>query len=76
MWILACCNDEGNCFGFLSKDRTVITDIKLLEDSDYVKKNILSYKTKKETNEICTQINLSHALLPNGFAFRVCPVKA
>ena len=35
----------------------------------------MSFKEKKDTNEIAMQINLSHALLKDGCEYRVTPVK-
>lgn len=69
MWYLACCDDEGKCFGFLRKDRTVSTD------PDAEMEKLMAFKTKKATMETIMQINLSHMLLPNGSAYRVAAVK-
>ncbi len=71
MWYLATINDEGNCFGFLKKDMTISND------PDNEKDELLSYKKKADTNEICMKINFSKMLLQNsvGYSFRVAPVK-
>ena len=69
MWYLACCDDEGKCFGFLRKDKTVSTN----PDAELGK--LMSFKRKADTNETIIQINLSHMLLPNGSAYRVTAVK-
>ena len=69
MWYLACCDNEGKCFGFLRKDRTVSTN----PDAELWK--LMSFKRKADTNETIMQINLSHMLLPNGSAYRVTAVK-
>lgn len=68
-WYLACCDNDGRCFGFLRKDRTVSTN----PDAELGK--LMSFKRKADTNEIIMQINLSHMLLPNGSAYRVTAVK-
>lgn len=68
MWYLAACNNDGKCFGFVTKDGNVTEDT---EDLNKLK----SFKTKKETNEIILQTNLSHMLLPNGSPYRVVAVK-
>jgi len=69
MWYLACCDSNGECFGFLRKNDTVSTN------PDAEMDNLLSYKTKKEANEKVMQVNLGHMLLPNGAPFRITPVK-
>lgn len=69
MWYLACCDDEGKCFGFLRKDKTVGTD------PDAEMERLMVFKTKKATTETIMQINLSHMLLPNGSTYRVTAVK-
>ena len=69
MWYLACCDDTGACFGFLRKNKTVSTN------PDNEMDDLMKFKKKADTNEICLQINLGHSLLPNGMNFRVCPVK-
>ena len=69
MWYLACCDDEGKCFGFLRKDKTVS------EDPDNEINSLMSFKAKKDANETILQINLSRKLLPNGYPFRVAAVK-
>lgn len=70
MWHLATCNDSGTCIGFLRKDRSVS------ENPDDEMEMLMAFKTKKETNEICMQINMSNKLMSNGYPFRVTPVKA
>ena len=69
MYYLACCGDDGRCFGFLKKDRTISYD------PDREMDKLMSFKRKKDTNEIVLQINLGHMLLPNGSSYRVTPVK-
>lgn len=69
MWYLACCDNEGKCFGFLRKDKTVSTN----PDAELGK--LMSFKRKADTNETIMQINLSHMLMPNGVAYRVTAVK-
>ena len=69
MWYLACCDNDGKCFGFLRKDRTVSTN------PDVELEKLMSFKRKADTNETIMQINLSHMLLPNGVAYRVTAVK-
>lgn len=69
MYYLACCNNAGECIGFLRNDRTMSTN------PDAEMDRLMCFKKKADSNEICLQINLSHALLPNGVEFRVTPVK-
>ena len=69
MWYLAACDGTRKCIGFLKKDRTISSD----PDSEMEK--LMSFKRKKDTNEIVMQINLSHALLKDGCEYRVTPVK-
>lgn len=69
MYYLACCDNNGKCFGFLRKDRSVS------RDPDNETEKLMAFKRKKDTNEIVLQINLGHMLLPNGCAFRVTAVK-
>lgn len=69
MWYLAACDCHGKCIGFLKKDRNISTD----PDSEM--ESLMSFKEKKDTNEIAMQINLSHALLKDGCEYRVTPVK-
>lgn len=69
MWYLACCDNDGRCFGFLRKDRTVSTN----PDKELGK--LMSFRRKADTNETIMQINLSHMLMPNGVAYRVTAVK-
>lgn len=76
VYVLACCDADGRCFGFLRNDKeTVETDGKKLDETNFIKNNLAVYKRKKDTNEICMQINLGHMLLPNGRAYRVTPVR-
>lgn len=69
MWYLACCDNNGKCFGFLRKDKTVSTN----PDAELGK--LMSFKRKADTNETIMQINLSHMFLPNGVTYRVTAVK-
>lgn len=69
MYYLACCDNNGKCFGFLRTDKTVSTD------PDKEKDKLMKFKKKADTNEVCLQINLSHGFLPNGYPFRVAAVK-
>lgn len=69
MYYLACCDNDGRCFGFLRKDRTVS------QDPDAEMEKLMAFKKKKDTNEIVLQINLGHMLLPNGCKYRVTAVK-
>lgn len=69
MWYLACCDNNGKCFGFLRKDKTVSTN----PDAELGK--LMSFKRKADANETIMQINLSHMLMPNGVAYRVTAVK-
>lgn len=68
-YYLACCDSDGRCFGFLRTDDTVS------KDPDNEVDKLLVFKRKSDANEKVLQINLSHALLPNGFPFRVTPVR-
>ena len=68
MWYLAACDNDGKCFGFVTKDD------KVTENTEDLSK-LKAFKTKKETNKIVMQINLGHMLLPNGRPYRVCAVK-
>lgn len=68
-WYLACCDNDGRCFGFLRKDKTVS------KNPDGEADKLMSFKRKGDANEIIMQINMSHMLLPNGFPFRVAVVK-
>lgn len=70
MYFLACCDNEGKCIGFLKRDKQSIST-----DPDRERNELLSFKRKQDTNEITMQINMSHLLLPNGYAFRVCAVR-
>ena len=69
MWYLAACDNDGKCVGFLRKDKSISTT----PDDEMDK--LMSFKHKKDTNEIVLQINLGHVLLPGGWEFRVKPVK-
>lgn len=69
MWYLAACDDTGKCIGFLKKDKTISSD----PDSEM--ENLMSFKKKKDTNELAMQINLGHVLLKDGCKHRVTPVK-
>lgn len=69
MYYLAACDNDGKCFGFLKKDRSICTD------PDNEMNQLMSFKRKKDTNEIVLQINLGHALLPDGSSYRVAVVK-
>ena len=69
MWYLACCDNDGRCFGFLRKDKTISTN----PDAELGK--LMSFKRKADTNETIMKINLSHMLMPNGVAYRVTAVK-
>lgn len=72
MWYLAACDDDGKCIGFLRND------MRISKDPDNEQDQLMSFKRKSDTNEICMQINFSKMLLPNsvGYGFRVTPVKA
>lgn len=69
MYVLACCDNDGKCIGFLRNDRTVESKPDQNFDS------LMKFKSKKETGELCMQINLGHSLLPDGCPFRVTPYK-
>lgn len=68
MYYLACCDSEGRCIGFLRNDRT------MSKDPDNEMDKLMKFKKKSDCNEMVLQINLSR-LLPNGYPFRVTPVK-
>lgn len=69
MYYLACCDNDGRCFGFLKTDRSV-------SKNPYKdKKDLMCFQKKKDANEIIAQINLSNALLIDGYPFRVTAVK-
>lgn len=70
MYVLACCDDNGVCIGFLGKDGEVIENKEKLTEE-----HLMTFRGKKDTNEKCTQINLGRLLLPNGAKFRVTPVR-
>jgi len=69
MYYLAVCDNNGKCFGFLRKDKTVS------KNPDNEMDKLMSFKKKADTNEICMQINMSNMLLPNRYPFRVAAVK-
>ena len=69
MYYLACCDSNGKCIGFLRNDRT------MSKDPDNEMDKLMSFKKKGDANEIVMQINLSRMLLPNGYPFRVTPVR-
>lgn len=75
MYVLACCNEEGKCVGFLRNDKNCEMNEENINDMEWVNKNLMLFKKKGDANEICNQINLSNMLLPNGYPFRVTPVK-
>lgn len=70
MYYLACCDDEGKCFGYLDKNNNPVSDENKFND-DY----LLTFKDKRTANEKIMQINLGKILLPNGYPFRVVAVK-
>lgn len=69
MYYLAVCNNEGKCYGFLREDNSIS------KDPDNEMDKLISYKKKSEASEKAMQINLGHALLPNGAGYRVAVVK-
>lgn len=69
MYYLAACDNDGRCFGFLRKDRTVS------RDPDNEMDQLMAFKRKKDTSEIVLQINLGHMLLPSGCEYRVTAVR-
>ena len=69
MGVTHCFDNNGKCFGFLRKDRT----ISMNPDNELDK--LMAFKRKKDTSEIVLQINLGHMLLPNGCAYRVTAVR-
>ena len=69
MYYLACCDDNGICFGYLKKDRRVS------ENPDRDKENLMCFAKKRDANEIIMQVNLSNVLLMDGYPFRVTAVK-
>ncbi len=69
MYYLAACDNDGRCFGFLRKDRTVS------RDPDNEMDQLMAFKRKKDTSEIVLQINFGHMLLLNGCEYRVTAVK-
>ena len=69
MYYLACCDNDGRCFGFLRTDNTVS------KNPDKEIDKLICFKKKSEASEKVMKINLSHSLLPNGFPFRVTVVK-
>jgi len=70
MYALACCDSDGRCVGFLGKDNSVINN-----NSKLTEEYLDVYRNKKDANQRTLQINLGHMLLPNGFDYRVVPVK-
>ena len=68
-YYLACCDNDGRCFGYLKNDKTVSTD------PDNEVDQLMAFKRKADTNEIVMQINMSHMLMPNGYPFRVVAVR-
>lgn len=69
MYYLACCDNDGRCFGFLRTDNTVSKNPYKEIDK------LICFKKKSEASEKVMKINLSHSLLPDGFPFRVTVVK-
>jgi hypothetical protein len=69
MYFLAACDDSGRCFGFLRKDGSVS------KNPDAEPDKLKSYEKKAYADEKAMQINLGHALLPDGSPFRVAVVK-
>lgn len=69
MYYLACCDDNGICFGYLKRDRGVS------DNPDKDKENLMCFARKRDANEIIMQVNLSNALLMDGYPFRVTAVK-
>lgn len=69
MYYIACCNNDGKCFGFLRNNKTVS------KDPDNEMMELMRFKRKSEANELVLQWNLGHMLLPNGSNFRITVVK-
>lgn len=69
MWYLAACDDDGVCFGLLRKDKSVS------ENPDAEASELMTFKKKKQASKTVMQINLSYKLMPNGYQFRVVPIK-
>lgn len=69
LWFLAVCNDDGVCVGYLTKDEQIC------ESPDDNIDSLMCFNRKKDADEKALQINLSKALLPNGYPFRVAVVK-
>ena len=69
MYYLATCDNDGRCFGFLRKDRSIS------KNPDNEVDKLMAFKRKSDANEIVLQINLGHMLLPNGVSYRVAVVK-
>ena len=68
-WFLACCDDDGVCIGYLTKNNNVC------ENPDNNIENLMSFTKKQDASAKVMQINLSKSLLPNGYPFRVVAVK-
>lgn len=68
-YYLACCNDNGECIGFLTENKTVCKD-----NMD----KLMTFKKKADAKEKCWQINFGYLLFSDGerFPFRVTPVRA
>ena len=56
-------------YWLFKKDNTISTD------PDNEMENLISFKRKRDTNEMVMQINLSHALLKDGYEYRITPVE-
>lgn len=69
MYYLAACDNEGKCLGFVTKWAGVSTD------PDKEIESLAAYVSKAKASERALQINLGHALLPNGAPYRVTVVK-
>ena len=69
MWYLACCDDNGKCFGFLRDDGTVS------ENPDSEMESLMCFKKKSDANAKIMQINLGKSLIQNESGFRVVLIK-
>lgn len=69
MYYIACCGNDGKCFGFLRNDKTVS------ENPDSEIDKLMKFKKKEDANELILQWNIGHILLPNGSNFRITAVK-
>lgn len=69
MYYIACCDNEGKCFGFLRNDKSVS------KNPDNEMDKLMKFKRKGDANELILQWNLGHMLLPNGSDFRITTVK-